>query len=1033
MRKIIFALAYGLLLLPDYGFTLGLGEIEVTTALNQELNAEIELLSAAPEDVETLIVKLASREEFSRAGMDRPYLLNSLKFKAELRDGVPIIRVTSDKPIREPFLNFLIEIDWPKGHMMREYTILLDPPVFMGQQQTPADSEETRPAAMESPSPSPQTTPEPQGGSGFRPSIIGTGTGGVPAAPVPTPSTQARATPSPIAAVADQTERTYQAPAGYRIQRGDTLWSLADGLRPDRAVSIEQMMLAMLRSNPDAFINDNVNGLKRGYILRIPDRDDIIAVNQSEAIDLVREQHALWREYQEAVSSGQPTSALDLEAEEDAGMGSAEGGDARLEILAAGSGIAASGSKDPTQMSDAELRAELAIARESLETERLEKEEMQQRIDTLEDQVEQMKSLLTLEDTDLAEMQRAATPGVSEDAPAFEEFEEAITAEEQVEEETFEQLLEEEGLAETAAPDEADLIEEDAFDEIEQEIFVEQDQIEETEQLEEFIEQPITSAEDFSVEPSPQPAFMQPEQGLLAKFLNNPVLLAAAGGGLLLVLLLIALVIRRRRGEDEEPVVASNLEDIDEDAREADEVVAVEAEPVQAVEEVAEEIADETPAEAEESLAEVAETQDQLAAEPQDQFEAEETEVSQPAAEAGARDDVIAEADVYLAYGIYQQAEELLQNAIKQNPDNDSYREKLAETYNSSRNTEAFMELATEVNQRREGKETPLWKKIVAIGVQLSPEHALFKAAAADKVDDLSMDDLASNQPDLVDIELSDAEEQEALAPDLDLGVEDSELAAESPDSVEFDLAETGADTVVDEVAEEGVEFDLSETGAESVLEEQEDEQGVEFDLADAQAEESADLVEEEFSLDIEAAELGFDDEEQTEQASDSDADLDLDLSEEADAILAEADSSDEEFSLDDVELLDSDTDIGQEIDAVTSEPETAEDIGELGTDNEESTVETESILDLNDMDLEQAIVESVVEPGATSADLDDEELDLSDLDDIDEVGTKLDLAKAYLDMGDADGTRSILDEVMTEGDDTQKKEAEDLLRQLAS
>ena len=729
-----------------------------------------------------------------------------------------------------------------------------------------------------------------------------------------------------------------------------------------------------------------------------------------------------------------------MEAEEDAGMSSAEGGDARLEILAAGSGIAASGSKDPTQMSDTELRAELAIARESLETERLEKEEMQQRIDMLEDQVEQMKALLTLEDTDLAEMQRAATPATSEDALAIEDFEEAITAEEQAEEETFEQLLVEEGVTETAAPDEAAIIEEDAFDEIEQEVFVEQDQAEEAEQIEEFIEQPVTSTEDFSVEPSPQPAFMQPEQGLLAKFMNNPVLLAAAGGGLLLVLLLIALVIRRRRGEDEEPVVASNLEDIDEDTKDIDEVTVAEAEPIQAVEEVAEEISDETPAEAQESLAEVAETPDQLAAETQDQFvEAEETVVSQPAAEAGARDDVIAEADVYLAYGIYQQAEELLQNAIKQNPENDSYREKLAETYNSSRNTEAFIELATEVNQSREGKETPLWKKIVAIGTQLCPEHALFKAAAADKVGDLSMDDLASNQPDLVDIELGDEEEQVALAPDLDLGVEDSEIVAEdseivaeSPDSVEFDLAETGADTIADEVAEEGVEFDLAETGAETVLEEDEDEQGVEFDLTEAQVEEDADLGEEEFSLDIEAAELGFDDEEQTEQASDLDAELDLDLSDEADAILAEADSSDEEFSLDDVELLDSDTDIGQEIDAVTSESESAEEIDGLGKDNEELSDETDSILDLNDMDLEQAIVESVVEPGATaSADIDDEELDLSDLDDIDEVGTKLDLAKAYLDMGDADGTRSILDEVMTEGDDTQKKEAENLLRQI--
>ena len=309
MRKFIFALAFGALLLPDYGLTLGLGEIEVSTSLNQELNAEIELLSAAPEDVETLIVKLASREEFIRAGMERPYLLNSLKFNAEMRAGVPIIRVRSDKPIREPFLNFLVEIDWPKGHMMREYTILLDPPVFMGQ-QAPVQQEESRPAAMESPRPaSTGAVSEPQSSSGFRPSMMPT-TQAATAAPVPAPDIQtSQSRPVAVTQVTPAYTRSYQPPSGYRIQQGDTLWSLADAMRPDQTVSIEQMMLAMLRSNPEAFINENVNGLKKGYILRIPDRDDIVTLNHADAVDVVREQNALWREYQQAVAGGAPVFA----------------------------------------------------------------------------------------------------------------------------------------------------------------------------------------------------------------------------------------------------------------------------------------------------------------------------------------------------------------------------------------------------------------------------------------------------------------------------------------------------------------------------------------------------------------------------------------------------------------------------------------------------------------------------------------------------------------------------------------------------
>jgi pilus assembly protein FimV len=451
VRKIIFALAFGVLILPDSGFTLGLGEIEVNTALNQELNAEIELLSAAPEDVETLIVKLASREEFIRAGIDRPYMLNSLRFSAEMRGDTPFIKVTSDKPIREPFLNFLIEVDWPRGHMMREYTILLDPPVFMGQQQAPAQQEQLRPAAMESLRPAATgSAPEPQSSTGFRPAAMGASATTVASMPA------AAVQPARAQAAPSYTQSYYQSPGGYRIKKGDTLWSLADSMRPDQSVTIEQMMLAMLRTNPEAFINDNVNGLKRGYILRIPDRDDIIAVNQAEAVALVREQNALWREYQQAVASAEPASAMDREAEGGAAAGLDQGSDARLEIVAAGSGVSASGSKDPTQMSESELRAELAIARESLETERVEKEELQQRVTTLEGQLDKMQSLLTLEDADLAEMQQAATPGEGEAMPAGEGLEEVAAEQTTADEVTEEQLeLVEEAETEGAALDES--------------------------------------------------------------------------------------------------------------------------------------------------------------------------------------------------------------------------------------------------------------------------------------------------------------------------------------------------------------------------------------------------------------------------------------------------------------------------------------------------------------------------------------------------------------------------------------------------
>ncbi|NNL06645.1 MAG: hypothetical protein HKO86_02890 [Gammaproteobacteria bacterium] len=990
MRKIIFALAFGALLLPDYGFTLGLGEIEVNTALNQELNAEIELLSAAPEDVESLIVKLASREEFIRAGIDRPYLLNSLRFSAEVRDGVPLIIVTSDKPIREPFLNFLVEIDWPKGHMMREYTILLDPPIFM--QQAPVQQQELgRPAAMESSRPAVGGTVPPHSDSGPRPALMGTTVSVAAAAapvtesePMPTqPVTQVQTTPAQTAPIY---RRSYQPPSGYRIQQGDTLWSLADSMRPDQSVSIEQTMLAMLRSNPEAFINENVNGLKRGYILRIPDRDDIIAINQAEAVALVREQNALWREYQQAMMDAEPVSAIEGESDAGEGISVDEGGDARLEIVAVGSGISAAGSKDPTEMTSSELRAQLAIARESIETERVEKEELQQRVQSLEGQVDRMKTLLTLEDTDLAEMQQAVTPAEAEVLP------EAGLAEEALVDDQLEQLVEEEmadevdALEEMAAADE--LTEEEMLTEIDadEQVFVDEEQLE---VLEEAVEETAASAEDFQVAPVTEPEFMQPrQQGPIAALLNNPLMLAAAGGGLLLILLMLALIMKRRKaGADEESVFAGDLDEFTEEAGdsaiggEVDELVESETGGLETVADVVEE----APAMAAEDDAS---TEEEIVDTPQEAV----AEENEP------RDDVIAEADVYLAYGIYQQAEELLQNALKDHPDNDSYRVKLAETYSAGKNTDAFIELATEMHQRSGGENSAAWQKIAAIGSQLVPGHDLF---AGDHGDTQSSDETASATADAGEAESGSEPEQEELAPDLDLGFDEQksgddesasatkeEVSLESVDSVEFDLNETGAD-ITPEPVEEGVEFDLTET---QVLDPEENE--------------------EEFSLDIEASELGIEDEAETAESAPDE--FDLDLGSEGEDILAGNDESDgAELSLNDID----ESSLEFDVDEAEIKAEPAEEEAE--------------ILDFSDQ-LEQETETAKAETTSTStAGAMDDDLDLSDLDDIDEVSTKLDLAKAYLDMGDADGTRSILDEVMSEGNDEQKREADDLLRQL--
>ena len=135
MRKIIVAITFVLASISSGVHALGLGNIEMLSALNQPLQAEIELLSVREGETDGMIATLGSQEAFLRAGLDRPFILTQLRFNVRQRgDGTPYIEVSSKKPIVEPFLNFLIEVDWPRGRLVREYTVLLDPPVFMTQQ-----------------------------------------------------------------------------------------------------------------------------------------------------------------------------------------------------------------------------------------------------------------------------------------------------------------------------------------------------------------------------------------------------------------------------------------------------------------------------------------------------------------------------------------------------------------------------------------------------------------------------------------------------------------------------------------------------------------------------------------------------------------------------------------------------------------------------------------------------------------------------------------------------------------------------------
>ncbi|MEW6353311.1 MAG: FimV/HubP family polar landmark protein [Pseudomonadota bacterium] len=364
-------------LAPASVFALGLGEITVHSGLNQSLNAEIELLSARPEEVDNITVTLAGAEAFAAAGVDRPFLLTLLRFKVEQRaNGTPYIKVYTQEPIKEPYLDYLIEVNWPAGRLLRQYTVLLDPPNLMAAQQPVIRA----PQARSEPVPVPDSTD--------------------------TASNDAETTTSATAGPAVSGDPAY-------VRSGEGLWSVAKRLLPDGSVTMEQMMLALLKANPEAFLNNNVNNLKAGYTLRVPESSEITALTPEEAKRLVKQQYAEWKNTSRAQVASQ-----DPAPEQPAPPASAVATDAKLKLVAA----PADGKHSDAPTSGAggaggdikKVSEELTLANEELDAKRQENAELQSRLADLEKQMADMQRLITLKNEELAALQaklNAPAPG----------------------------------------------------------------------------------------------------------------------------------------------------------------------------------------------------------------------------------------------------------------------------------------------------------------------------------------------------------------------------------------------------------------------------------------------------------------------------------------------------------------------------------------------------------------------------------------------------------------------------------------------
>jgi pilus assembly protein FimV len=992
-------------------FALGMGELELKSTLNQPLQAEITLTNI--DDLSEWEIKpsLASDGDFDRAGVEKIFFLSDIDFEIQ---GNRIV-LTSDKSVTEPFLNFLVQVNWPSGRVLREYTLLLDPPIF---------DEKIQPLAAQQEAQRVETRAV------------------VPAAVAATNSWQSDAA----------------APGTYKVQKDDTLWEIAINSRPNRQVTPQQMMLAIQDSNPSAFINGNINRLKTHQVLRIPTEQQMAARNNSQAVNEVLRQN------RELETVGAQLDATAKAPQTNKAEQPITGGELKLvsknsevsESAGAGGEIGQKG--DGSQDG---LQNDLAIALETLDTNKLANDDLKNRLAALEEQIATLQRLVSLKDDQLAsiqtfELQKDAQQVEPTPAPLLTESLEAET------------VIAPEVIAEEAvvAGTDTDFNYSEPVDPEVAEVAAEA-LVAQSEAIDPNTIDPALAAEQIQqqIEDRYKP------KGFIAETMAKPEMLAGLVGGISLLLGLLGLAWKKRRAAKEEEIQDAELAGFDENFEFTDENLDESSLDSFEFDEDETIIADEL----NDDLLDGIGSQDEAGMD----TEASADTVAQTA-------DIIGEAEIYIAYGRFDQAADLLKNSIQQEPSRLDLRMKLLEVYVETDDAESFAEAELDLN---------------SIGDVESNDKALAMRArltapinGTDETQIVGTADLMSENATDIGIEgLADAGDEFAGGIDFEAALDFTDEDDLSSEGEDFAASLDALDDLTNE-SELGLDFDLSESDEVPMLEEiPELEEFAELEeLVDL--EEVANLDEVSSLEDVPTLDDlddldGLDELSEIEALNESDEtptldDLsfdedDLDLGEDftevvdssgIDSSVVELTSvSDSSDDLSDLEsLLDSDEVMG--VDAglpdlnfdleetgFASEDDLSDDIQSLEAEldvltlNEvlddepaiesiaEEVPELSSEFDLDELeDLPDFTAETAAADVASGADqeIDLEQLAASDnefdfLAGTDECATKLDLARAYLDMEDLDGAKELLQEVITEGNDQQKTDARSLIENI--
>lgn len=1107
---------------------LGVGEIELQSALNQPLDAEIPLRGVAGDDTGDVIVTLASEEAFRDLGLARPYALTRLEFDVVARDGTALIQISSREPISEPFLNFLIEVDAPDGNLLREYTVLLDPPVFASNEnessgaaepeveQTPGDADASMDDAVMNgevgsvpPEPSP-ATPETN-----EPAAAEAATGAEQseaAAEEPAPARVEREseregefgdTPVFLQVAREEEEAERQQREQRRAEReaeadaaqaarapatpvveepsqpreygevaeGETLWDIAEQLR-EGDTSVQQMMLALLRYNPEAFEDGNINRLKQGYVLRVPEEDDVRSLSGQRAIARVREQNGLWREWRDAIGQGEATQVAQAEdapssgdeaGDDRAAASTDEGGDSRLDLVGAEEGGATSDESASATASDSTASQELKLAREELASVQAERTELADRVAQLEDTVDKMEQLVTVREDQLAQLQQqlsdlqagsgsagddeendegavvAAAPGDAGSGAAA-----ANGGGESGGNESVAGGAGDSGVSAGAEnPEEGSQAQTTASDEQQDIVGTDTDD---------------TQRGWLGTVLGVFAGIGAAISGAVSSVLGGGMVTSLLAGAVALLVLGLALVLVRRRRANaaaEEAELAAGIAATQGYAAESEQAVADDAP------------ADPEPVASVESPSALDDTSVGLF---DDDLDLSDLGPEAPTGDESApreNDDTLDEADVYLAYGLHQQAEDLLRLALQENPTRADYHEKLLETLFAAGKADEFATAAHGFRQQVGEPSASSWQRVVGMGQQIAPQHALF-ASGAGAVAGASIAGEHGSADDDLDLGGDgDSPPQDLGGDDLGLGGNDRDLdtpastsgsstGGADDDDLDFDLSDlddadqpgaspaslvgaSGNDSGLDDA---GLDFDISDLGppektgagegpgsaSEPEASASHASDGLDFDIGDLG----------DFGADrTSGAEVSPGEASTTAGPADDD---DLDFSLDTDLGLGETSSAAQSAADDDVFDL-SQFEVGDDADPATATDTTGDagadltpsmppdnagasdglgdDLG-LGMDEGETPV-MEFDLDA----FEQGVTTD--EGGASGAGSPSSDAAGGASQD-EGLATMLDLAKAYIDMGDADSASNALEEVIAGGTEEQQAEARNLL-----